>query len=53
MEKSSQYIKRGFLFYMPQLYELLRENEAAGREAGNLLFSTEENPNRSLLCCGM
>lgn len=48
MEKSSQYIKRGVGFDMPQLYELLGENEAACREAGNLLFTTEENPNRFL-----
>lgn len=52
MEKSSQYIKRVF-FDMPQFYELLGENEAACREAGNLLFTSEENPNRSLLFCGM
>lgn len=34
MEKSSQYIKGGGRFDMPQLYELLGENEAACREAG-------------------
>lgn len=40
-------------FDMPQLYELLGENEVACREAGKLLFTSEENPNRGLLCCGM
>lgn len=38
---------------MPQLYELLGENEVACREAGNLLFTSEEDPNRCLLCHGM
>lgn len=38
---------------MPQLYELLGENEVACREAGDLLFTSEENPNRCLLCCRM
>lgn len=38
---------------MPQFYELLGENEVACREAGKLLFTSEENPNSFLLCCGM
>lgn len=40
-------------FDTPQLYELLEENEVVCKAAGNLFFTSEENPNCSLLHCGM